>query len=213
MTQLEMAKAGTISTQMMQVARNENVEPDFILQGIADGTVVIPANPKHKDLKPCGIGHGLKTKVNANIGTSSDSGSIATEMEKLQVVINFKADAVMDLSTNGDLAAIRHAIIATSTIPVGTVPIYQAGIEAISRHGSIVDMTADELFRVIEQHAGDGVDFITVHCGVTQSALARLKQQGRVADIVSRVEHFCWGGFYITNRKIHYMNSMTVCWK
>jgi len=193
MTQLEMAKAGIISSQMLEVAQRECLEAEFIRQRIAAGTMVIPANPNHRNLVSCGIGRGLRTKVNANIGTSSDCGDINTEVEKLRVAIEFHADTVMDLSTGGELRNIRRAIIGASPIPIGTVPIYQAGIEAIAQHGSIIEMTAEELFSVIEEHARDGVDFITVHCGVTQSALSRLKQQGRVADVVSRGGAFLLG--------------------
>ncbi len=193
MTQLELAKAGTISREMEVVAEREGLAAEFIREGIAQGTIVIPVNPIHQNLVPCGIGHGLRTKVNANIGTSSDFGTIDTELAKLKIVVDYKADAVMDLSTGGDIAAIRRAVIAASPIPVGTVPIYQAGIQAINKHGSMVALTPDELFSVIEEHARDGVDFITVHCGVTRSAIARLKQQGRVADVVSRGGAFLIG--------------------
>jgi len=193
MTQLERAREGIISPQMVVVAQHEGVEAEFIQQGVAGGTIVIPANTNHTNLTPCGIGHGLRTKVNANIGTSSDFGNIDTELEKLRVAIDSGADTVMDLSTGGDITAIRRTVIASSSLPIGTVPIYQAGIEAIDRHGAIVKMTADDLFAIIEQHARDGVDFITVHCGVTRSAIARLKQQGRVADVVSRGGAFLIG--------------------
>jgi phosphomethylpyrimidine synthase len=193
MTQMELARDGIISSQMELVAQHEGVEAEFIRQGVALGTIVIPANTRHTNLIPCGIGQGLKTKVNANFGTSSDFGNIDTELEKLRVAFNSGADTVMDLSTGGDISAIRRAIIASSSLPVGTVPIYQAGIEAIDRHGAIVKMTVDELFAVIEEHARDGIDFITVHCGVTRSAIARLKQQGRIADVVSRGGAFLIG--------------------
>jgi phosphomethylpyrimidine synthase len=193
MTQLELAREGTISPQMSLVAQNEGVEAEFIRQGVAEGTIVIPANIKHTNLVPCGIGHGLKTKVNANIGTSPDFANIDTELEKLRVAIAYGADTVMDLSTGGDISATRRAIITSSPLPVGTVPIYQAGIEAIARHGAIVKMTVDDLFSVIEKHVRDGVDFMTVHCGVTRSAVDRLKQQGRVADVVSRGGAFLIG--------------------
>ena len=178
---------------MEQVARQEGLTAEYIREGIADGTIIIPCNPLHRNLVPCGIGRGLRTKINANIGTSSDYGTIQTELEKLQAVIDYKADVVMDLSTGGDISALRRAVIAASPIPVGTVPVYQAGIEAIAKHGSIVAMTPDELFNVIEEHAKDGVDFLTVHCGVTRSVLSRLKQQGRVADVVSRGGAFLIG--------------------
>ena len=201
MTQLELAREGTISPQMSQVAQQEELEAEFIRQGVAKGTIVIPANIKHTNLVPCGIGQGLKTKVNANIGTSSDFGNMDTELEKLQVAIDSGADTVMDLSTGGDISAIRQAIVGSSPLPIGTVPVYQAGIEAIDRHGAIVKMTVDDLFGVIEEHARDGVDFITVHCGVTQSAIARLKQQGRVADVVSRGGAFLIGWMLYNERE------------
>jgi phosphomethylpyrimidine synthase len=197
MTQLELAREGTISHQMSLVAQNEGVEAEFIGRGVAEGTIVIPANIKHTNLVPCGIGQGLKTKVNANIGTSSDFGNIDTELEKLRVATSCGTDTVMDLSTGGDISAIRRSIIASSPVPIGTVPIYQAGIEAIAKRGAIVKMTVDDLFSTIEQHAQDGVDFVTVHCGVTQSAVDRLRQQGRVADVVSR------GGAFLIGWMLH----------
>ena len=193
MTQLELAKKGITSPQMNKVARREGIEAETIRQGVALGRIVIPANKNHENLVACGIGQGLSTKVNANIGTSSDFGNTDTELAKLRAAISAGADTVMDLSTGGNLPAIRQAILAASHLPVGTVPIYQAGIEAMARHGSIVKMTADELFETISEHCRDGVDFITVHCGVTRQAIARLKKQRRVADIVSRGGAFLMG--------------------
>ncbi len=201
MTQLELAREGNISPQMDSVAQHEGVEAEFIRQGVAKGTIVIPSNTEHTNLVPCGIGQGLRTKVNANIGTSSDYGNADTELEKLRVAIDCGADAVMDLSTGGDISAIRRAIIASSSLPIGTVPIYQAGIEAIDSYGAIVKMTVDALFAAIEEHARDGVDFMTVHCGVTQSAIARLRQQGRVADVVSRGGAFLIGWMLYNERE------------
>jgi len=201
MTQLELAKEGIISPQMEVVAQHEGVEAEFVRQGVARGTIVIPANTKHASLVPCGIGQGLKTKVNANIGASSDFGSIDTELEKLRVAIDCGADAVMDLSTGGNISAIRQAIIAASSVPIGTVPIYQTGIKAIESRSAIVKMTVDDLFAGIEEHICDGVDFITVHCGVTQSAIARLKQQRRVVDVVSRGGAFLIGWMLYNERE------------
>ena len=197
MTQLELARQGSITPEMEIVAQAEGLEAEFIRQGVAGGNIVIPANIKHVNLVPRGIGKGLSTKVNANIGTSSDFNDTAVELEKLQVAIASGADAVMDLSTGGDISANRRAIIAASTLPIGTVPIYQAGIGAISRYGAIVKMTVDELFAGIEEHVRDGVDFITVHCGVTRSAIERLKRQHRVADVVSR------GGAFLIGWMLH----------
>jgi phosphomethylpyrimidine synthase len=201
MTQLELARKGITSIQMTLVAKQEGVETDFVQQGVADGAIVIPANTKHANLTPCGIGQGLSTKVNANIGTSSDFGNLDTELEKLKVAVDSGADTVMDLSTGGDISAIRRAIITSSSVPIGTVPIYQAGIEAINRYDAIVKMTADDLFAAIEEHVRGGVDFITVHCGVTQSAIACLKQQERVADVVSRGGAFLIGWMLYNERE------------
>ncbi|MFC1984255.1 phosphomethylpyrimidine synthase ThiC [Chloroflexota bacterium] len=201
MTQLELAREGIISQQMEMVAQYEGVEAEFVRQGISKGTIVIPANIKHVNLAPRGIGQGLKTKVNANIGASSDFGNIDTELEKLRVSVDCGADAVMDLSTGGGISDIRRAIVTASSVPIGTVPIYQAGIRAIETYDAIVKMTADDLFASIEEHICDGVDFITVHCGVTQSAIARLKQQRRVTDVVSRGGAFLIGWMLYNERE------------
>ncbi len=197
MTQLEIARKGEISPQVAAVARAEPMEVEVLREAIAVGKVVVPANVNHKNLVPCGVGAGLSTKVNANIGTSSDYGDAATELEKLQVALDAGADAVMDLSTGGDITAIRRAIIAACPKPLGTVPVYQAGVAAIAAHGAIVRMSTDDIFAAIEEHARDGVDFVTVHCGVTQAAIARLKRQGRVTDIVSR------GGAFMVGWMLH----------
>jgi len=197
MTQLELARQGILSSQVKYIAQQEDVSEEFIQQYVAEGKIIIPANVNHVNLVPHGIGKGLTIKVNANIGTSSDYGTTDSELEKLHTAIHFGADAVMDLSTGGDITATRQVIIAASTLPVGTVPIYQAGLEAIEQHGAIVNMTVDEIFAVIEQQAKDGVDFMTVHCGVTQAAIARLKKQSRVTDVVSR------GGAFLIGWMLH----------
>jgi phosphomethylpyrimidine synthase len=197
MTQLEIAARGDTSPQMRQVAEAEGIDVNILREKVARGKVVIPANINHVGLKPCGVGEGLSTKVNANIGTSSDFGDVTTELAKLWVALDAGADTVMDLSTGGDIPAIRKAIVEASPRAIGTVPIYQAGIQAIQDHGAIVKMTADAIFKAIEDNARDGVDFVTVHCGVTQGAIARLKQQGRVTDIVSR------GGAFLVGWMLH----------
>lgn len=197
MTQIELAKRDIISLQVKHVAEKEGVEVDFILQGLIDGTIIIPANPNHTNLSPCGIGKGIRTKVNTNIGTSSDFFDLNRELMKLQAAIDAGSDTVMDLSTGGDISNIRRAIIASSPLSVGTVPIYQAGIEAIEKHGAIVNMNVDEIFGVIEEQAKDGVDFMTLHCGVTQASIAKIKEQGRLTNIVSR------GGAFHTGWMLH----------
>jgi len=197
MTQIELAKRDIISPQVKHLAEKEGVEVDFILQGLIDGTIIIPANPNHTNLSPCGIGKGIRTKVNTNIGTSSDFFDLNRELTKLQAAIDAGSDTVMDLSTGGDISNIRRAIIASSPFSVGTVPIYQAGIEAIEKHGAIVNMNVDEIFGVIEEQAKDGVDFMTLHCGVTQASIAKIKEQGRLTNIVSR------GGAFHTGWMLH----------
>ncbi len=186
MTQLTQALSGKITKQMKITAEQEGVSAGYIRKHLAEGSIVIPYNRKHLSLKsPCAIGKGLRTKVNANIGTSSEHVSLKEELEKLKVALEAKTDTIMDLSTGGDMNKIRSAIIENSPVPVGTVPIYQAAIEAAKRNG-IVNMTGDHIFDVIEKQAEDGVDFMTVHCGVTIESVERLKHQGRILDIVSR---------------------------
>lgn len=193
MTQLELAREGTLSPQMRAVAEKEGIDPETVREMVAEGSVVIPANINHKRLEPCGIGKALRTKVNANIGTSSDYGDVNTELEKLQAAASAQADTVMDLSTGGDINAIRCAIIDSTSLPLGTVPLYQAGIEAINKWGSIVAMPVDHLFAAIQEQAEDGVDFMTVHCGVTRKTVSRLRQSPRVTDVVSRGGAFTIG--------------------
>ncbi|HTY82063.1 MAG TPA: phosphomethylpyrimidine synthase ThiC [Dehalococcoidales bacterium] len=201
MTQLESARKGKITPQMESVARVEGVDAEIIRQNVAAGTTVIPANIKHRSLKPCGVGVGLATKVNANIGTSSDFGDASTELKKLQIAVDAGADTVMDLSTGGDIPSIRRAIVKASRVAIGTVPIYQAGVEAIQKDGAIVKMTADGIFSAIEDNARDGVDFVTVHCGINRGAIARLKAQGRVTDVVSRGGAFTVGWMLHNDRE------------
>jgi len=193
MTQIEQARKGIISPEMKKVALAEQLDADCLCQHIASGSAVIPANVNHPVSSVCGIGKGLKIKVNANIGTSSDVGSMAGELEKLRVSIKYGADTVMDLSTGGDIRTVRRAILKQSSVPIGTVPIYQAMIEAGEKYGPIVKATADDIFKAIEEQAVEGVDFVTVHCGVTQSAIRSLKSQRRVTDVVSRGGAFLLG--------------------
>jgi phosphomethylpyrimidine synthase len=197
MTQLEAARRGRLTGPMRKVARAEKVSPDSLLSLVATGRVVIPFNPAHSPARPIGIGRSLRTKVNVNIGTSADFPQVADELKKVGVALRHGADALMDLSTGGNLKRIRRRILARSPLPLGTVPIYQAAIEAIDRRGSIVSLTVDDLFRAIEDQAKEGVDFMTVHCGLTLKAIGRLKAQKRVADIVSR------GGAFLLAWMIH----------
>jgi len=186
MTQLEQARAGSITDAVRLVAQAEDVEPDVLSARVAEGTVVIPLNNRHTGILPVGIGKGLSIKVNANIGTSGDQADPEEELKKLQVAIDAKADTVMDLSTGGDITRLRRAVMERSSVAVGTVPIYQAAVEAVRNKGGIIHMTPDLIFGAVEDHARDGVDFMTIHAGVTLAALEQLRSQGRTTDIVSR---------------------------
>jgi hypothetical protein len=186
MTQILEARKGNITPEMEAVARAEGVSLDHVLDGVANGTIVITRNNLHTSIAPLGIGKGLRTKINANIGTSKDRMSIPDEIEKLKIAVSSGADAVMDLSTGGPIIEIRKEILRQSTVAIGTVPIYQAAVETVGQGKSIVQMDPELLFRVIEEQAEEGVDFITVHCGVTRASIERLKRQGRIMDVVSR---------------------------
>ena len=185
MTKIESAKRGIITEEVRAVALSENISPERLASDIAEGVTVIPMNGR-RSIKPIGIGKGLKTKVNANIGTSKDRVSLDEEKEKLDVLIQYGADAVMDLSTGGPIKELRRLLLDRSTVSVGTVPIYEAAIKGVETHGTIAKMTPDDLFDVIEAHAEEGVDFVTVHCGLTRRAVERLQGEGRILDIVSR---------------------------
>jgi phosphomethylpyrimidine synthase len=185
-TQLEMARKGIISEEMLSCARSENVDPEFIRKGIEEGTIVVVRNNRHTSIPALAIGKGLRTKINANVGTSKDRADAAHELEKVRVSIAAGTDTIMDLSTGGDLGAIRRAIIEASTVAIGTVPIYQAAVAVVNAGKAIVEMTADDLFLAIEENGKDGVDFLTVHCGVTRRSVACIEQQGRLLGIVSR---------------------------
>ena len=185
MTRIEITKKGIITDEIREVAASEGISPEILASDISTGLAVIPRNMT-RSIRPVGIGKGLKTKVNGNIGTSKDKISFDEEIEKLDVLVRYGADAVMDLSTGGLIKDLRRLLLKKSPISVGTVPIYEAAIFAAGAYGAISKMTVDDLFHVIEGHAEEGVDFVTVHCGLTRKAVERLRGEGRVLDIVSR---------------------------
>ncbi len=201
MTQLEKARNGIITDEMKASAASEGVEAEWIRQGMVDGTIVICRNVNHTAIRPLAIGRGLRTKVNANIGTSKDNNDLTLELEKLVVATAAGADAVMDLSTGGNLAEIRKAVMEKSTVAIGTVPIYQAAVKMLAMKKAISDMTADDMFAVIEENGRDGVDFITVHCGVTRASVAAVEAQGRVLGIVSRGGSMTANWMHCNNRE------------
>ncbi len=171
--------------EMKGISASEGFEPDRIARLVAEGRVVIPANPRHKDLEPRAIGEGMAVKVNANIGTSKDLVDPDEELEKLRTAVRYGADAVMDLSTGGDLREIRRRIMSECRVPLGTVPIYEAACVSAQRH-AVLHMTEDDLFGAVERHAKDGVDFMTVHCGVNRETAASLMSHKRLTGVVSR---------------------------
>ncbi len=185
MTQLSKALEGVITPEMRRIAAEEKIDPEILRRKVAQGRVVIPKNVS-RDFLVRGIGEGLRTKVNANIGTSPEHADIDEEIAKLQVAIASGADSVMDLSTGGDLDAIRKAILEKSCVMVGTVPIYGAAARLLQRDKQIIQMTADGLFEEIEAQCEQGIDYITVHCGITRRSLEILERTPRVAGIVSR---------------------------
>jgi phosphomethylpyrimidine synthase len=193
MTQIESARKGEPTPAMRAAAEREGVALDRIVAGVAGGTVVIPKNSGHDFAGLVAIGAGLRTKTNANIGTSRDVCDLDFELKKLAAAKRAGVDAVMDLSTGGDLAAIRRAILKAADMPLGTVPIYQAAVELTDQGREISSMTPDELFGAIEAHCREGLDFITVHCGVTRASVEALRREGRLMDVVSR------GGAFLTD--------------
>lgn len=192
MTQISDAKQGILTEEMKIVAKKEGVSEDFILKSVAEGTIVIPKNINH-DIEPSAIGAGLRTKVNATIGTSTDIVKFDEEELKAQIAIDAGADCLMELSIGGDLDEIRRRILKMSPLPVGSVPIYQAAIETIREQGSAIYMDEDIMFNTIEKQAKDGIDFMAIHSSINIETLTRLKTQGRVAGLVSR------GGAFISS--------------
>jgi phosphomethylpyrimidine synthase len=189
-SQINAARSGRITAAVAAAAAYENIQPQALAELIADGKAVLPYNilrgEAHRQIKPYAIGKGLSIKVNANLGASPQDYCLAAELDKLKTAVDAGTHAVMDLSCGGDIDLVRKRVIEESPVMVGSVPIYNAVAKALAGKREPEDITADEMFAAIEKHAQDGIDFVTVHCGVTQSAVARLRKQGRITDIVSR---------------------------
>jgi len=199
MTQTELAKLNKISPEMRYVSKNESMLPELLRSRIKEGRITIVKNSKRK-INPCAVGEGLRVKVNANIGTSKDSSSVNKELRKMDVAIKCGADTVMDLSTGGDIKKIRRLILKNSTVPVGTVPIYEIAIMAAKKRGHISRINARDILEILETQAAEGVDFFTIHSGITQSVIERLKKQKRLISIVSRGGSFL-AEWMIVNKK------------
>ncbi|MEM0493515.1 MAG: phosphomethylpyrimidine synthase ThiC [Candidatus Thermoplasmatota archaeon] len=188
-----LVKQGRFNEQIKKIVKEEKVGYEIVERGLSQGRIVIPFNPIHSP-DPLGIGEGLHVKVNANIGTSREHCDIKEEVSKAKVAVAAGAHAVMDLSTGGDLDNIRKMILKSVKVPVGTVPVYQAGIKALEKYGAVVDMTEDDMFSAFELHAKQGVDFMVVHVGVTRESVERLKRNHRLIPMVSRGGsfHMAW---------------------
>lgn len=185
-TQLDYARAGMVTEEMQQAVRNEPINAEQLRQLIAAGRAVLPKNRNHTFSRVLAIGARLKTKVNANLGTSGECADIGLEQRKLAAACKAKADSIMDLSTGGELGKLRHFFLEHSTVMVGAVPIYQIATEMLANHQPLEKMTADQLLRSIEKQCAEGVDYITVHCGVTLSSMRQLEIHQRIMPCVSR---------------------------
>ncbi len=194
-TIMEEAARGVTNHRIKKIAEREGVTERFILDGIASGRIVAPCNPAHDPI-PAAIGEGLSVKINANVGTSRDMPDIDPEIRKMDIAVKYGADAVMDLSTGGDIDSIRKRLLSRCPVMMGSVPIYETGLTA-ARKNAVVEMTEDDIFSGIEKHAKDGMDFMTVHCGITKETVQWIKKADRLMDVVSR------GGSFLTAWILH----------
>lgn len=199
-TQIDFARAGQITPQMKEVAEREHRDPEYIRERVADGRIAIPANIVHikKGMRAFGVGEGLSTKVNVNLGISGDKADAAEEWKKVKIAEDFGADAIMDLSNSGKTRQFRQQLIDETPLMVGTVPMYDA-IGYMEK--PLVKLTKDDLFEVVRAHAEDGVDFMTIHCGINKSVTMTFKETGRLMNIVSRGGSLLFGWMEVTGNE------------
>mgnify|MGYP000299240773 FL=1 len=199
-TQIDFARAGQITPQMKEVAEREHRDPEYIRERVADGRIAIPANIVHikKGMRAFGVGEGLSTKVNVNLGISGDKADAAEEWKKVKIAEDFGADAIMDLSNSGKTRQFRQQLIDETPLMVGTVPMYDA-IGYMEK--PLVKLTKDDLFEVVRAHAEDGVDFMTIHCGINKSVTKPFKETGRLMNIVSRGGSLLFGWMEVTGNE------------
>lgn len=199
-TQIDFARAGQITPQMKEVAEREHRDPEYIRERVADGRIAIPANIVHikKGMRAFGVGEGLSTKVNVNLGISGDKADAAEEWKKVKIAEDFGADAIMDLSNSGKTRQFRQQLIDETPLMVGTVPMYDA-IGYMEK--PLVKLTKDDLFEVVRAHAEDGVDFMTIHCGINKSVTKTFKETGRLMNIVSRGGSLLFGWMEATGNE------------
>lgn len=199
-TQIDFARAGQITPQMKEVAEREHRDPEYIRERVADGRIAIPANIVHikKGMRAFGVGEGLSTKVNVNLGISGDKADAAEEWKKVKIAEDYGADAIMDLSNSGKTRQFRQQLIDETPLMVGTVPMYDA-IGYMEK--PLVKLTKDDLFEVVCAHAEDGVDFMTIHCGINKSVTKTFKETGRLMNIVSRGGSLLFGWMEVTGNE------------
>ena len=199
-TQIDFARAGQITPQMKEVAEREHRDPEYIRERVADGRIAIPANIVHikKGMRAFGVGEGLSTKVNVNLGISGDKADAAEEWKKVKIAEDFGADAIMDLSNSGKTRQFRQQLIDETPLMVGTVPMYDA-IGYMEK--PLVKLTKDDLLEVVRAHAEDGVDFMTIHCGINKSVIKTFKETGRLLNIVSRGGSLLFGWMEVTGNE------------
>mgnify|MGYP001356954224 CR=1 FL=1 len=213
-TQMDAAKKGIITKEMKVVAKHENIEEEQLCKLIAKGTVVIPANKNHMSLKPTGVGEGLKTKINVNLGISQDCPNLEKELDKVRVALEMKTDAIMDLSNYGKTEHLRKQVIEMSTAMIGTVPMY----DAIGFNDKeLKDLTVEDFFKVVEKHGKDGVDFITVHAGMNLETAKVIKANPRLTNIVSRGGSLLFAWMELNKKENpfyeHYDRLLDICEK
>ena len=213
-TQIDFARAGQITPQMKEVAEREHRDPEYIRERVADGRIAIPANIVHikKGMRAFGVGEGLSTKVNVNLGISGDKADAAEDWKKVKIAEDFGADAIMDLSNSGKTRQFRQQLIDETPLMVGTVPMYDA-IGYMEK--PLVKLTKDDLFEVVRAHAEDGVDFMTIHCGINKSVTKTFKETGRLMNIVSRGGSLLFGWMEVTGNENpfyeHFDELLEIC--
>ena len=198
MTQMQAAREGIITKQMEIVAQKENMDVNVVRELVAQGLVVIPANKKHISLDPNGIGKGMKTKVNVNIGISNDCANWELEMQKAKLALDMKAEGIMDLSCFGKTREFRSQLVQMSGAMIGTVPMYDA-VGLLDK--DLKDISVEEFFEVVKTHAEDGVDFMTIHCGINRATAKRIKDNPRLTHIVSRGGSLLFAWMELNNKE------------
>ncbi|MDR0925680.1 MAG: phosphomethylpyrimidine synthase ThiC [Hungatella sp.] len=213
-TQMEAARKGILTKELTAVAEHEQWEPEKLRELVAEGKVAIPANKNHNCLKPSGIGSMLRTKINVNLGTSRDLNDLDMELEKVKDAVLMGAESIMDLSSFGDTRKFRRKLTAECPAIIGTVPIYDA---VVYYHKPLREITAKEWIRIVEMHAEDGVDFMTIHVGINKETARRFKEAKRMTNIVSRGGSIIFAWMEMTGEENpfyeHYDRILEICQK